>query len=293
VTFYAGATVPTDFSGEFVVWARDGKRYLPVDASNAPIAYSDGAKKLPKAMHAPTNRMSFTIYQFTGKLGGHVQSPYGDATALQIKTARPVVEIDGCAFDSRLLGTWAGPVSERLVTPTGGGPLTKNFDESKRVPIHITLDGIEKRPALSDYSGGATLKDATTYLLKGTIDNFSADVTLDGKKYPSLDAMGAKNPFLGASDGKIELYRLGNMHGQDNDAHWVLRYPKGAKDLTTNGMSYTLTAFTAPAMLFSVSASEAPIDRIEIKPHIPFLANGHSVLLAPVTIGQKMGQCGG
>jgi hypothetical protein len=101
-TFYGGATLPTDYSGAFVIWGRDGKMYLPVDSSNAPIAYADGAKKLPKGMHAPTNRMTVTIYQFAGKLGGEVDSPYGKATAFQISAARPVVEIDGCAFDSRL-----------------------------------------------------------------------------------------------------------------------------------------------------------------------------------------------
>jgi hypothetical protein len=292
VTLYAGGTVPTDFSGAFVLWGRDGSLYLPVDASNAPIAYADGAKKLPKTMHAPTNRMGFTIYQFTGTLGGAVDSPHGAATAIHLKTARPVVEIDGCAMDSRMLGTWDGTVSERLETPTGGGPLTKNFDESKRVPIHVTFDGIAKHAPLSDYTGGKVLKDAATFDLTGTIDNFDHDVTVDGKKYPSLQAMGAKNPFLGAKDGKIDMYRLGNMHGQQNDAHWVLTYPAGSENLSGNGMSYTLTSFTAPAMLFNAGVTAEPIDQLEIKPHIPFLANGHSVLLSPVKIGEKMGQCG-
>ena len=37
-TFYAGITLPTDYSGTFVLWTRDGSRYVPVDASGAPIA---------------------------------------------------------------------------------------------------------------------------------------------------------------------------------------------------------------------------------------------------------------
>jgi hypothetical protein len=293
VTLYAGATVPTDYSGAFVLWDRAGNLYLPVDSAGAPVAYADGAKKLPKAMHAPTNRMALTIYQFTGTLGGAVDSPHGAATAIQLTSARPVVEIDGCAIDSRILGTWEGSVSERLETPTGGGPLTKNFDETKRVPIHVTLDGISSRPALSDYSGGKVLKDAATYDLTGTIDNFDRDLTVDGKTYKSLRDMGAKNPFFGASDGKIDMYRLGNMHGQQNDGHWVLTYPAGSEDLSGNGMSYTLTSFTAPVFLFDEGVTSPEVDQIEIKPHIPFLANGHSVLLAPLKIGEKMGQCGG
>jgi len=293
VTLYAGASVPTDFSGAFVLWDRAGKLYLPVDSANAPIAYADGAKKLPKTMHAPTNRMALTIYQFTGTLGAAVDSPHGAATAIHLKSARPVVEIDGCAIDSRNLGTWDGTVSERLETPTGGGPLTKNFDETKRVAIHVTFDGISKHAPLSDYTGGKVLKDAATYDLTGQIDNFDKDVKVDGKTYKSLKDMGAKNPFLGATDGKIDMYRIGNMHGQQNDAHWVLTYPAGAENLSGNGMSYTLTSFTAPVFLFEEGVTNEAIDQLEIKPHIPFLANGHSVLLSPVKIGEKTGQCGG
>ncbi len=293
ISLYAGASVPTDFSGAFVLWDRDGKLYLPVDSANAPIAYADGAKKLPKTMHAPTNRMALTIYQFTGTLGGAVDSPHGAATAIHIKTARPVVELDGCAIDSRLLGTWDGTVSERLATPTGGGPLTKNFDETKRVAIHVTFDGIGKHPALSDYTGGKVLKDADTYDLSGTIDNFDKDVKIGGKTYPSLTAMGAKNPFFGAKDGNIDMYRVGNMHGQQNDAHWVFTYPAGSQNLSGNGMSYTLTAFTAPVFLFANGVAPKDIAQIEIKPHIPFLANGHSVDLAPLQIGAHLGKCGG
>jgi hypothetical protein len=169
--------------------------------------------------------------------------------------------------------------------------MTKNFDEEKRVPIHITLDRMEKRPVLSDYKGSTTLKDADTYLLSGTIDNFDRDLSADGKTYPSLEAMGDKNPFFGSSDGKIELYRLGNMHGQANDGHWVFTYPSGSQNLTMNGMSYTLTAFTAPTMLFGSDVAVDALQSVEIRPHIPFAANGHSVVMAPVSVGAELGKC--
>jgi hypothetical protein len=290
VTFYGAMTVPPDSSEEFVIWSRDGSRYLPVDTKSAPIRYGTDASKLPKTMHAPTMRSTFTIYQFTGTTGKTADSPYGTAKTLQLTAARPVVELDGCAFDSRLAGTWDGTVSQRLVTPTGGGPLTKNFDETVRVPIHLTLDTLTKDPNLSEYKGGARIKDATSFMLNGTIDNFDKDVTLDGKHYPSLSAMGAKNPFKGASDGKVQLYRLGNMHGLINDGHWVFTYPKGSESLTTNGMSFTLTALTA-ASIINPKADADPLGAIEIKPHIPFTVNGHSIVLSPIKVGAKTGQC--
>ena len=288
-TFYGGMTVPSTADNVAAIWSRDGKRYIPVDASGKPIPF--GASGLPKTLHAPTNRITFTLYQFTGTLGAELDSPYGKATAITLSAVRPVVEVDGCAFDSRLAGTWSGTVSERLETPSGGGPFARAFDDTKRVPIHLTLKTLKKSNTLQDYTGGTRLADADTYMLSGTIDNFATDVTVDGKKYPSLQGMGKKNPFLGASNGAIQLYRLGNMHGQTNDGHWVLTYPAGSQALTTNGMSYTLTAFTAPSMLLAASAGADPLQSVEIKPHIPFTVNGHTMVIAPEHVGDQSGQC--
>jgi hypothetical protein len=293
VTLYGGASVPTDFSGAFALWDRDGKRYVPVDAAGAPIPYDGGARKLPAFLHAPTNRMTFTIYQFTGTLGAALDSPEGPAVAIRLKSARPVVEIDGCALDSRLLGTWEGSASERMETPVGYGPMIRHFDESKRVPIHVTLAGIARRPVLAEFvGGGKMLSDAQTFNLTGVIDNFDKDVTVDGKTYRSLKALGTKSPFFQGKDGKVELYRLGNMHGTRNDGHWVFTFPGQSKDLTSNGMSYTLTAFTAPDLLFNPGVKAPAIQQLEIKPHIPYLNNGHTVVLLPVKIGAKTGTCG-
>lgn len=288
-TFYGGMTVPSTSDEIAEIWSRDGKRFVAVDASGKAIPY--GAGKLPKTLHAPTNRITFTLYQFTGKLGAEIDTAYGKATAIVLSAVRPVVEIDGCAFDSRLAGTWSGTVSERLETPSGGGPFARAFDDTKRVPIHMTLKTIKKSNTLQDYKGGTRLADADTYMLSGTIDNFGADVTVNGKTYPSLKAMGKKNPFLGASDGAIQLYRLGNMHGQTNDGHWVLTYPAGSQALTTNGMSYTLTAFTAPSMFLGAGVAADPLLGLEIKPHIPFTVNGHTMVIAPEKVGEQSGQC--
>lgn len=290
-SFYGGITVPTTVADIAVIWSRDGKRFAAVDSSGKPIAFGGAGSKLPKTLHAPTNRITFTLYQFTGTLGAELDTPYGKATAITLKSARPVVELDGCAFDSRLLGTFTGTVSERLATPSGSGPWAKAFDESKRVPIHVTLDTIAKSTTLAEYKGGGKLTDADTYQLRGTIDNFDKDVTVGGTKYPSLTAMGATNPFAGAKDGKIELYRLGNMHGQMNDGHWVFTYPAGSQTLSGNGMSYTLSAFTAPTWLFDADVKADDLQSVTIKPHIPFVSNGHSIILTPENVGARVGTC--
>jgi hypothetical protein len=290
-TFYGGMSVPATFDDIAVIWTRDGKLFVAVDAKGKPIAYGANGAKLPQALHAPTNRVTFTLYQFAGKLGPQVDTSYGKATAITLTNVRAVVEIDGCALDSRLLGTFTGSVSARLATPTGSGPFVKAFDATTRIPIHVTLDSITKGATLGEYKGGGRISDGDTYVLAGTLDNFDKDVTIGGKTYASLTAMGATNPFLGAKDNKIQLFRTGNMHGLVNDSHWVLTYPSGSQSLSTTGMSNTLTALTAPAWLMSATGQPADLATVTINPHIPYAANGNSVTLSPEDVGARLGQC--
>lgn len=288
-TFYAGVTLPTDVSGSVVLWTRDGSRYVPVDSAGAAISFT--GTKLPKALHAPTNRATYTLYQFTGKPGNAIDSSFGAATAIKLSSARAVVSIDGCALDTRLLGTWEGSVSERLASPQGTGPFVKAFDPAKRVPIRIQLTSAKKANPLADYKPPGKLTDAHTMMLEGAIENWDHDVTEGGKKFPSLQAMGKKNPFLGASTGAVELYRLGNMHGVTGDGHWVFTYPAGSLSLTTNAMSFTLTGLTAPTLLFDEGVSDPEISSLDLRPHIPYTSNGHVLLLTPVAIGQSIAAC--
>lgn len=287
--FYGSMTVPQTAENISLIWSRDGKPWVAVDAAGKPIPFGSS---LPKALHAPTNRITFMVYAFEGTAGAKVSGPWGSATALHITKVRPAVMVDGCAFDSRLAGTWSGTVSERLETPTGGGPFARAFDDQKRVPIHLTLGSLTKTPNLQEYKAGPRISDAEVYSLSGSIDNFDHDVTVDGKTYPSLKGMGAKNPFLGAQDGKVELYRLGNMHGQQNDGHWVFTYPEGSQALTLNGMSFTLIGQTAASMLIPPEAKPPEeLTSITIRPHIPFTVNGHTIVLTPEKVGGQRGQC--
>ncbi|MDB4946722.1 MAG: hypothetical protein JWP97_6256 [Labilithrix sp.] len=300
VTFYAAVTLPTTAGGAFHVWTRGGAGYVPVDARGAVLPF-DGGKGLPAGLHAPTNRVTFTIYQLKGKLAGDVEEADGSsARGIVLTSARPAVELSGCVLDRHLLGTWEGSASQKLLTPTGQTPFGKDFDPAVRVPLHVTFSKLVKGNPLSDYAGGETMADAATYVLKGTIDNFDADLTAGGKTYPSLSALGKKNPFAGARSGSIELLRLGNMHGLRNDGHWVLTYPAGSQSLTINGMSNVLVAFTAAQIFVSTPASagdggsqssRADLARLEIFPHIPYSGNGHTVDLHPLAVGASTARC--
>jgi hypothetical protein len=292
LTFYAGVTLPTDVSNAIVLWDREGNRYVPVDAKGKPIAFTKSAS-LPKALHAPTNRVTYTLYQLVGTVGGAVDSAYGSAKSIRLTGARAVYALPGCVVDGHLEGEWEGTVSERLATPQGSGPFAKAFDASKRVPIHVTFTKAKQQVNdLADYDGKKKLSDQETFLLTGTIDNFSKDVSIRGTKYPSLAAMGAKNPFLGASSGGVELYRLGNMHGTMGDGHWVLTYPPGSQSLTGNGMTFTLTAQTAPSFLFGPDVSADELVTLDVRPHIPYVSNGHTVLMHPSAPTGTSSACG-
>lgn len=292
LTFYGGVTLPTSFDGAFVLWTRDGKRFVPIDEGGTPIPFDDGSK-LPAKLHAPTNRATFTLYELTGtSTSTRIDTAHGPATGIRLKSARPVIEIDGCALDSRLAGTWEGTVSERLPVAQGFGSFAKHFDEAKRIPIRVKLESLESHPNLAEYAGGVAIADAKTFLLRGVVENFDHAVVEGSTRFPSLTAMGQKNPFYGATDGKIELYRLGNMHGQSNDGHWVLTYPHGSSDISLNGMSFTLNAATAPSLFVSAEAEgAASLHNIEIAPHMPFAGSGHLVVLTPKKIGAETGHC--
>jgi hypothetical protein len=287
--FYGGVTLPLNLDGAFVLWSRDGARYVPVGANGKALDFAGGS--LPRGLHAPTNRVTFTLYQFTGKVGGSIDSAYGAAKKITLSAARPVVELDGCAFDSRLAGAWEGDVSERLTTPPTS-PFSKAFDDSKRVPIRVKLTGLEASRDLADFAnGGRSLTDQKTYILTGKIENFDRNIVDGDKTFPSLEGMGKKNPFAGASNGKVSLYRVGNMHGLHNDGHWVFTYPEGSSNLTTNGMTGPIAAFTAPTLLFEPDVTVDALSSLSVLPHIPQISNGQRVELHPVDVGAQTGEC--
>ena len=296
VTVYGGI-----FPGEdnvIYLLDRDGKQYALADAKGKAFNFIS-APVLKKLAGFPSYRYIFTIYKVTGKIKGQVAQP-GTSTKLPAFTPdsiKPVVIVDGCAIDSFLLGTWEGQVTPRLEKPISlGGPLVTYFDEKSRVPVLIHFDEIKLREpnGIYNWSGNGRLKEEKSYQLNGTILNMTQDyTTAEGKKYPSLASMGDRNPFLGAKDGAVNLSRYSNMHGLPYDDHWVLTYPDGSQNLSTNGMTHRLEFFD-PATLIAKSENSADAERngILMFPHIPYYTTRHRMELTPVSIGQQSGACG-
>jgi len=269
---------------------RHGTKYAAVDAQGKNVNFATPGA-LPAGMQAPSNAYLNLIYRVTGKIGKTVKDPiYGNLETIRVADAEPIISITGCAMDSALLGTWEGTVSRRMLQPTGHYPFTKNFDEAREEPLQMTFTKAEYLWNLMEWSGeGRT--DFEAYKLTGTIDNLAtAAKTPEDKTLPALDKLGAENPFLGAKDNSVELYRQTNMHGIGFDNHWVLTYPSGSKDLTINGMSDSIDLFT-PATLISLDVPERLFAQLTVRPHIPFRGNGHVVSLTPTDIGRHRGEC--
>jgi hypothetical protein len=288
-TLHGAFAMPNGALDGLVFFSANAKSWAIVDAAGKPLTMTSTG--LPEGLHAPTNRIIYSLYEVVGTPGAGLKPTfYGKATPLVLKSVKALAEVDGCLFDSYLLGTWVAQVSTRLPKDkiVSMGPLTKYFDPTKKVPVHITLSKAQARPALDDYRLGKKISDAATMILSGVIDNFDNDVTDGGKSYPALSKLGAANPFLGASSGAVELYRLGNMHGVPGDSHWVLTYPPGTQNTTGNGMSFLLASYAGP---FWAMKAGAGFSTIQILPHLPYVKNGLEVALQALSIGKQAAAC--
>lgn len=280
--FFGAMLPPRSFEGALRLFDRTGKVYFATDAQGTPLDFTRPPETL-RNLKLPSNRVYFTLYRFEGKRGPSVQAGGETGPGFILTKATPVAEVDGCAVDSLLLGTWEGTVSKRLSPEPEGNPMfTKFFDEEDTAPIRVSFTRLEKFVELGDWTG-EPIGSHQTYMAKGSITN-----------YADLTALGKKSPFLGSSNGDVELYRKASMHGLGNDNHWVLTYPSGTTKVTGNGMAYEMQALSmasliAPARLSP--AMESTLREMVIRPHLPFNNDGHVVVLRPTRIGASAGKC--
>lgn len=280
--FYGGILPPNTIEQEFRLFDRNGKVYLATDSRGRPLEFTRPPTTL-KNLKLPNNQVYFTLYRFEGTLKGSATAGGQTAPAFVLNKVTPIATLDGCAIDSLLLGTWEGTTTTRLdPAPTGNPMFTPYFDEGNTVPLKVTFKTLAKYVDLADWTG-EVIADQQTYMASGTIDNY-ADFALLKKR----------NPFLGSTNGKVNLYRKGSMHGVPNDNHWVLDYPGGTVATTGNGMSYEMQALSVASLLApaNLNATQTKTLReISVKPHLPYNNNGFVVTLRPTRIGASAGNC--
>jgi hypothetical protein len=222
----------------------------------------------------PSNRNLYFIYELTGAPGTAIDPDTQDPVpSLQVAAGRPAILIKGEAIDGALLGPWEGSVSAR------SGPDT--WSEADRVPLRVTfssLEAIEDMVAWDDPA--VTLPDGARFAMVGAIENWTTPARAsDGACLPALSSLGAQDPFAGASDGGMRLYRFAAMH-LPGDQVIVLDYPVGTTGLGPNGMD-GLRVLHPAAFLYAAPSPEWT--SIGVYPH--GTPNGHRVDLRPVTGG--------
>lgn len=280
--FYGAILPPTSAEQELRLFDRTGKVYLATDSRGRPLDFQRPPTEL-KNLKLPSNRVYYTLYRFEGVVKGTATAGGETAPAFRLSKATPIATLDGCAIDSLVLGTWEGTTTTRLdPAPTGNPMFTPYFDPENTVPLTVTFKTLSKSVKLADFLG-EPLADQQTYMASGTIDNY-ADFALLKKK----------NPFLGSTSGKVNLYRKGSMHGVPNDNHWVLDYPGGTLNTTGNGMSYEMQALSVASLIApaNLTATQSKVLReISIRPHLPYNNSGLVVTLRPRKIGAAAGSC--
>jgi hypothetical protein len=258
---------------------RNGTAYVVLDDAGSPIASLgiDPPPSLsPSSLHMISNRNLFLVYRLTGTISTYNDPNTGQSSpSLHITGGAPVVLLEGKAIDTVLLGPWEGTVS-KLASPG-------KWDPMSRVPIRLSFTGTSPQSNLHVWStanAAPTLPDGQVFAMTGAIDNFSQSVRAsDGSCMGSLSALGANNPFPGASASNVSLYRLAGMHGP-GDQVIVLIYPSGVSDLGPNGMDGLRVL--APGGLIQVSPSSL-WSSMNIYPH--GTPNGNNMDLRPVVGG--------
>jgi hypothetical protein len=258
---------------------RNGTLYAMVDdAGNliTSLGIDPPPSLSPSRLRMVSNRNLFLIYRLTGNISTYKDPSSGQSwPSLHITDGAPVVLLEGKAIDSVLIGALEGTIS-KLASPG-------KWDPNSRVPIRLSLTGTSPQPNLHVWStaiSAPTLPDGQVFAMNGTVDNFSQSVRAsDGSCMGALFALGANNPFPGASVPTVSLYRLAGMHGP-GDQVMVLVYPPGVSDLGPNGM--VGLRVLAPGGLIQVSPS-GEWSSMSIFPH--GTPNGNRIDLHPVMGG--------
>ena len=234
---------------------KTGKAYILVDSSDKPYDTSEtiGLQGL---------KQFFTVYRASGKLKKlSIENPDGSeamADVIVVSSFQPALMIEGCAIDSGFAGVWTGQVTKRVGE--------KNFDQFKTsIRLHISVHALSSGKSFEDITQTQTrtspvaLKDGKIFQMQASIDNWNQEIHNQDGDFPNLLALGEANPFLGAQDGEIIIYRLSSMHFL-GDAEFVIRFPKGTRGLSPEGMGSL--SFLAPGNLIALQPkSEAQLSQ--------------------------------
>ena len=239
-----GTRPTTDNTAE--VYGELIKESLPrvslVDNAGTIFRLYDASEKpfdIAKAIGRQALRTNYTIYKVHGVYKDIAGENPDGSTSVQksiiVYSIRPAVVIKGCAIDSGLAGVCTGKVTRRIGE--------KSFDRFRpSIPIHISIHSLVPGKPFEDLSKEQTreapvaLKNGEIFQMIGEIDNFDKDIHNQNGDFKNLATLGEANPFLGATDGKIKIYRMSSMHAL-GDKEFVIEFPAGTMALSPMGMA--------------------------------------------------------
>lgn len=272
--------VAADDVGYRILVDRTGTRYRTL-IDGRPV---EDPAALPKALHAPSQRVLFTIYEVTGKLadrtGDDSEPPY--TKSIDLTDAKPVILIKGRAIDELFKGPWEGTMSKRA--PDAGCTLTTPcWDPAQTTGLRVNFSTLTKIDNVISgrFDDTEPLADGERFKLTGVIENLSTAIkAADGTCMPALNSFGDASPFRPSTKGDLTLYRYPGMHSPE-DAQLVIDYPVDTEGLGgQNGMD-TLTVLH-PANFLAAGDDH---DWAKVTIHNHAIPNGSEVVLWPVTGG--------
>ncbi len=201
---------------------RKGAEYTVVTATGEAVTPQNAARELPSELRMPSNRHFYLLYRLRGVIGTYT-NPFNQqqSRALRILNAKPYALLPGALLDAQLLGTWEGTVSRRVDA--------SKWSLTEQVPFRVTFSSTVAIDPFWTWEDRASprLPDGTRFEVRGRFDNLTAAVTGEsGQCLPALTSYGAANPFYGATQNELALWRLTSMHVL-GDYQLAIRYPAG------------------------------------------------------------------
>jgi hypothetical protein len=217
-----------------------------------------------------SNRNLFTVYKVKGKIRTSTGSDGKTMSSLAVAGYQPFLQIDGCAIDGLLLGSWEGAVSARISTSDEDFLV---FDASKALEFKVTFSSLRKTENLQDWDHKGQEIGGTAYQVQGEITNFQ-----------NLVDLGEANPFWTAPSAAVSLYRYPGMHAQ-GDNELVMNWPKAPR-VSSSGMTPILPV--SPKLLI---AEKIPNQMLNLDFMEHGTPTGFKMTLSPKNFGAVKPDC--
>ncbi len=223
-------------------------------------------KTLLRPFTFPSNRVFYTLY----KVSGNAKVENDNSLSINIESIKPVLQLTGEAIDSYLVGK---------SLEGGYYKMDQRFQQIFQFPLRVKLSSLSKHKSpgldkLAEWEQAVKIPDAEVFSIDGEIENFDDGVIASDKScFKPIMRAEEKNPFIGAIDPRVAIYRRGAMHIA-GDSVVVFEYPQAPngqppQDLTRDGMDAENRLLNIVNFIQLKLEDNQPWNHLSIKPHGP------------------------